>query len=78
MGFEWNELWSQGLLVVGPVVGGVALVLYIAGQRLADGVSALALPADGKFLKGFFYTGALVTIWLSCYYYYGVLASAGA
>lgn len=71
-----KEFWSQGLPVVGPILGGVALVLYIAGQRLADDVTLIALPADGKFLKGFLYTGALVAIWLSCYYYYRVLANA--
>ncbi len=70
------EFWNQGVPVVAPIVLGILLVLYILGQRLADGVSLTALPFDGKFLKGFFYTGALVAIWLSCYYYYRVLAQA--
>jgi len=70
------EFWGQGAPVVAPIVLGVLLVLYILGQRLADGVSLLDLPFDGKFLKGFLYTGALVAIWLSCYYYYRVLAQA--
>lgn len=71
-----GEFFNQGVLVVGPIVGGVLLVAYIAGQRLADDVPLLGLPADGKFLKGFLYTGALLAIWLSCYYYYQVLANA--
>ena len=68
------DFWTQGVPVIAPILGGVALVLYIIGQRLADGVSLTALPFDEKFLKGFLYTGALVAIWLSCYYYYRVLA----
>lgn len=71
-----EEFLSQGAAVVLPIIGGILLVVWIAGQRLADDVSLIALPADGKFLKGFLYTGALVAIWLSCYYYYQVLANA--
>ncbi len=70
------DFWSQGAPVIAPIVLGVVLVLYILGQRLADGVSLAALPFDEKFLKGFLYTGALVAIWLSCYYYYRVLEKA--
>ncbi|MBI1354515.1 MAG: hypothetical protein GC160_09220 [Acidobacteria bacterium] len=66
------------LAVLTPIVAGVLLVAYVAGQRLADEVPLGRLPTDGKFLQAVIYTGALVAIWLSCYYFYGVLAKAGA
>ena len=73
----WLEALWEAPLVVGPLILGVVLVLYVVYQRIADGVSPLALPLDGKFLKAFLYTGALLAIWLSCYHFYGVLASGG-
>ena len=75
---DWLVALYEAPLVVVPLVGGIVLVLYVVGQRLADGVSLVALPLDGKFLKAFLYTGALLAIWLSCYHFYGVLAAGGA
>jgi len=74
---DWLVALYEAPLVVVPLVGGIVLVLYVVGQRLADGVSPVALPLDGKFLKAFLYTGALLAIWLSCYHFYGVLAAGG-
>jgi len=73
----WWEAVAEAPLVVLPLIGGALLVLYVLGQRLADGVSLIALPLDGKLLKAIVYTGALLAIWLSCYHFYGVLAAGG-
>ncbi len=73
MGLGDAELWA----VVLPIVIASALVLYVIGRRLEDGVPLSGLLIDRKFLTTFFYSGALVAIWLSCYHFYGVLSRAG-
>ena len=71
--------WGDGdfWAVVVPIFVAVVLVAYVIGQRLGDGVPISGLLIDRKFLISFFYSGALVAIWLSCYYFYGVLSRAG-
>lgn len=68
------EFWA----VIVPIVLAVVLVIWVAGRLLVEGVGLTALPADRRFLIAFFYSGALVAIWLSCYYFYGVLSRGGA
>ena len=53
-----------------PCIAAFALALLVVRRRLEAGVPALQLPFDGKFLMGVLYTGALLTIYLSCYYYF--------
>lgn len=67
------EFWA----VVVPIVLAAALVLYVAGRLIGEGVGVSGLLFDRRFLIAFFYSGALVAIWLSCWYFYGVLSRAG-
>ncbi|MCB1021958.1 MAG: hypothetical protein H6509_07345 [Bryobacterales bacterium] len=53
-----------------PCIAALALALLVVRRRLEAGVPPLALPLDGKFLLGLAYTGALLTIYLSCYYFF--------
>jgi hypothetical protein len=57
----------------------MALVLtaIVALRRLAEGLELSGLLIDRAFLLTFFYSGALVAIYLSVYYFYGVLSRAG-
>jgi hypothetical protein len=56
--------------VVVPCIAALALALLVTHRRLEAGVPLLELPLDGKFLMGVLYTGALLTIYLSCYYFF--------
>ena len=56
--------------VIVPCLAAVALAALVVRRRLEAGVAALDLPFDGKFLMGLLYTGALLTIYLSCYYFF--------
>ena len=53
-----------------PCVAAFGLALLVVRRRLEAGVPPLQLPFDGKFLMGVLYTGALLTIYLSCYYFF--------
>lgn len=53
-----------------PCVAAFGLALLVVRRRLEAGVALLDLPLDGKFLIGVLYTGALLTIYLSCYYFF--------
>jgi hypothetical protein len=61
--------------VVVPCIAALALALLVVRRRLEAGVAPLELPFDGKFLMGLLYTGALLTIYLSCYYFFFPIAS---
>ena len=56
--------------VLAPCLAALALALLVVRRRLEAGVPPLQLPLDGKFLMGLLYTGALLTIYLSCYYFF--------
>lgn len=53
-----------------PCVAALVLALLVVLRRLESGVAPAELPFDGKFLMGLVYTGALLTIYLSCYYFF--------
>ena len=61
---------SDASPVVIPCVAAFALAMLVVRRRLEAGVSLLSLPFDIKFLMGVLYTGALLTIYLSCYYFF--------
>lgn len=69
MGDLFQHLADVGPVAV-PCVAAFALALLVVRRRLEAGVPALHLPFDGKFLMGVLYTGALLTIYLSCYYFF--------
>ncbi len=76
-----DESWRQALAaapVLIPCIGAFALTLLVVRRRLEAGVAPLDLPFDGKFLMGVVYTGALLTIYLSCYYFFFRLPSLQA
>ena len=56
--------------VVVPCIAALALASLVVRRRLEAGVAPLQLPFDGKLLMGLLYTGALLTIYLSCYYFF--------
>ena len=62
----------QATLVIVPSIGSIVLVLYITRQRLKEGLRVFDLPLDRKFQIGFFYTGALLTIYLSMLYFFSL------
>ena len=66
-----RELWGAAHILV-PLALGVLLMLRVVQLRLRDGVRLVELPLDGQFLKAFFYTGALLAIYLSCLHFYSL------
>jgi hypothetical protein len=64
-----RQLAGSGPVLV-PCAAAFGLALLVVRRRLEAGVSPLELPFDGKFLMGVLYTGALLTIYLSCYYFF--------
>ncbi len=62
----------QDLLIIGPLVLGVCLVGWVLFQRIGDGLGPTELLSDRQFLTALFYTGALLSIYLSCLHYYNV------
>jgi hypothetical protein len=70
----------QDIHIVGPLVAGVALIAWVLVLRVREGLGPKDLLIDRQFLTALFYTGALLSIYLSCVHFYGVAAaySAGA
>ena len=65
----------QDLLVIGPLVFGVCLVGWVLVQRVREGLGPKELLSDRQFLTALFYTGALLSIYLSCIHYYNVVTA---
>ena len=61
------------MLVIGPLILGVGLVGWVLLQRVREGLGPKELLADRQFLTALFYTGALLSIYLSCVHYYNVV-----
>ena len=55
------------------MVCSVLFVGYYTRRRLRDGLSFLEVLKDRGFLIVFFYTGALLSIYLSCFYFFYLL-----
>ena len=62
----------QDVLVIGPLVLGVCLVGWVLYLRVQKGLGPKELLLDRQFLTALFYTGALLSIYLSCIHYYNV------
>jgi hypothetical protein len=60
------------MLVIGPLIVGVGLVVWVLFQRVQEGLGPRDLLTDRSFLTALFYTGALLSIYLSCLHYYNV------
>ncbi len=63
------------MLVIGPLVLGVGLVGWVLFQRVQEGLGPKELLSDRQFLTALFYTGALLSIYLSCVHYYNVVTA---
>jgi hypothetical protein len=63
------------MLVAGPLAAGVGLVCWVLVQRLREGLHPKELLTDRQFLMALFYTGALLSIYLSCVHYYNVASA---
>jgi hypothetical protein len=59
-------------LIVGPLILGVCLVGWVLLRRVREGLGPKELLVDRQFLTALFYTGALLSIYLSCLHYYNV------
>ena len=66
---------SRDMLVIGPLVLGAGLVVWVLYQRVQEGLGPKELLSDRQFLTAVFYTGALLSIYLSCLYYYDVASA---
>jgi hypothetical protein len=60
------------MLVIGPLILGVGLVVWVLLQRVEEGLGLRELLTDRQFLTTLFFTGALLSIYLSCVHYYNV------
>jgi hypothetical protein len=63
------------MLVIGPLILGVGLVGWVLFQRVQEGLGPKELVTDRQFLTALFYTGALLSIYLSCLHYYNVVTA---
>lgn len=63
------------MLIIGPLVLGVGLVVWVLWQRVQDGLGPKELLTDRQFLTTVFFTGALLSIYLSCLHYYEVASA---
>lgn len=66
---------TQDALVIGPLVLGVCLVSWVLYLRVQEGLGPKELLLDRQFLTALFYTGALLSIYLSCIHYYNVASA---
>ena len=64
------EMIAAAVPVLGPIALGLLLISYVAVKRLEDDVPIWRLAFDFKFLSAFMYTGALLAIYLSYYYFF--------
>ena len=53
----------------------VGLVAWVLFQRVQEGLGPKELIVDRQFLTALFYTGALLSIYLSCVHYYNVVTA---
>ena len=65
----------QDALIIGPLLLGVGLVCWVLAQRVREGLGPKELLSDRQFLTALFYTGALLSIYLSCVHYYHVVTA---
>jgi hypothetical protein len=68
-------VFPQDVLVIGPLALGVCLVGWVLYQRVQEGLGFKELLLDRQFLTALFYTGALLSIYLSCIHYYNVASA---
>ena len=69
-----NAVLLQDFHIVAPVVAGALLIVWVLVMRVREGLGPKDLLIDRQFLTALFYTGALLSIYLSCVHYYGVAA----
>lgn len=53
-----------------PMIGSALFVGHYARRRLREGLSVLEVLTDRNFLIVLLYTGALLAIYLSCFYFF--------
>lgn len=64
--------------IVGPLLAGAGLILWVLYLRIREGLGPKDLLIDRQFLTALFYTGALLSIYLSCVYYYDIATAHSA
>ena len=68
-------MFLKDALIIVPLALGVCLVGWVLYQRVREGLGPKELLLDRQFLTALFYTGALLSIYLSCIHYYNVATS---
>ena len=53
-----------------PIIASVVFVIHFARRRLHEGLSLVQMLIDQKFLIVFLYSGSLLAIYLSCFYFF--------
>ena len=61
---------AEILFIWTPIVLTVVFVGHFVHRRVAEGLSALQVLSDPKFLMVFFYSGALLAIYLSTFHFF--------
>lgn len=67
-----NAALLQDLHIVVPLVAGALLIIWVLVMRVREGLGPKDLLVDRQFLTALFYTGALLSIYLSIVHFYGV------
>ncbi len=53
-----------------PIAGAVVFVAWFAGKCFREGLGVLQVLLDRRFMTVFLYTGALLAIYLSTFYFF--------
>lgn len=65
-----TQTWWNAALIWVPILAAVVFVAVVWGRRAREGGGLLALITDRGSLIAFFYSGALLAIYLSCMHFF--------
>jgi len=65
-----TQAWWNAALIWVPILAAVVFVAVVWGRRAREGGGLLALITDRGLLIAFFYSGALLAIYLSCLHFF--------
>lgn len=65
-----TQAWWSAALIWVPILAAVVFVAVVWGRRAREGGGPLALITDRGALIAFFYSGALLAIYLSCLHFF--------
>ena len=65
-----TQAWWNAALIWVPILAAIVFVAVVWGRRAREGGGVLALITDRGALIAFFYSGALLAIYLSCLHFF--------